>query len=101
MKSLPGFLSRHVEYSIEGLVGPEDIETFLNSPEFARARTTDQKKVRLAQWLRTRRLEKGYAVPEIDRKFRAFSDKAAAEYESWDRRQAETILRRVGGRSAR
>ncbi len=96
MKPLPGMLSRHFDYSIEGLARSQEIQAMMTSPDFVRARTRDEKKQCLVKWLRTRRLEKGYAVVEIDRKHRAFTDQAAAAYASWDERQAETILQRAG-----
>jgi hypothetical protein len=101
MKTLPGLLSRRFEYSIEGLARAQEIETVLGTPDFLAARNHDQKKRVLVHWLRTRRLQRGYAVAEIDRQYRAFSDQAAAAYASWDDRQAEEILRQAGKRRGR
>ena len=101
MRSLPALLSRRYEYSIEGLAGAQEIETVMGTPDYRAARSRDQKKRVLVHWLRTRRLQQGYAVAEIDRQYRAFSDQAAAAYASWDDRQAEEILRQAGKRRSR
>ena len=101
MKTLPGLLSRRFEYSIEGLARAQEIDAVLSTPDFRSARNRDHKKRYLVQWLRTKRLQQGYAVAEIDHQYRAFSDQAAAAYAGWDDHQAEEILRQAGKRRGR
>ena len=80
------------DYKIDGLAPTDEIEAFLQTPEYQNEADELKRKKLLAYWLHEHRLRTGFKVDDIESVHASFSPESASEYEKWDWYRAEEML---------